>query len=143
MKKTTLFIAIILSPFFLFAQNDQTPRKYENAEWYWVIYLKFEVGKTAEAYDIIKKYWRPIESNIGTEQNVYEFETGEWDLIRMVKMPDGISSMEWELSPMGVKYNNEFLKIAGSEEKVTEVREHWSECLEEFRVEIARKFNPL
>lgn len=141
MKFKILLMAILLFPCYLMAQEEQA-KKLENVDWYWIIHLKFKIDKKAEAHEIIKNYWRPIENKIGREQNVYEFETGDWDLIRVVKMEEGISTMEWELSPMGIEYNKEFLKIAGSEESMNEVRKKWSECLQESKTEIAKTFIP-
>lgn len=142
MKNQTLLIAILLCPFLLLAQNDQTPTKHENVEWFWVIQVKFKIDKRAEAYEIIKNYWSPINSSIGTEQYGFQFETGEWDLIRVVKMPEGIATLEWELSPWNIQFNQEFLKLTGSEEAMLDVRKKWQECLQETRTEIAKRFNP-
>ena len=142
MKNTILLIAILLFPCYLLAQEQQQAKKYENIDWYWIIHMKFKIDKKAEAHDIIKKYWRPIETRLGTEQYVYEFETGDWDLIRVVKMPEGISTLEWELSPRGIEYNKEFLKIAGNEEAMNEVMKKWLECLAESKTDIAKTFIP-
>ncbi len=142
MKFKILLIAILLFPCYLLAQENEQAKKHEDVEWYWIIYLKFKIDKKAEAHDIIKTYWRPIETRIGTEQYAYEFETGEWDLLRVVKMPEGISTLEWELSPMRIEYNKEFMKIAGSEEVMNEVRKKWSECLQDIKTDIAKTFIP-
>ena len=142
MKNPTLLIAVLLCPFLLHAQNEQKPVKHENVEWFWVIHLKFKIDKKGEAIDIIKNYWRPIETRIGTEQHVFQFETGEWDLIRVVKMPEGIATLEWESSSWNVQYNQELLKLTGSEAAMRDVRNKWQECLQETRTEIARSFNP-
>ena len=93
MKFKILLIAILLFPCYLLAQENEQAKKHEDVKWYWIIHLKFKIDKKAEAHEIIKNYWRPIENKIGREQYVYEFETGDWDLIRVVKMEDGISSI--------------------------------------------------
>ena len=58
MKKPVLIILIaLLIPTFLLAQEEQKPKKYENAEWYRVVYVKYHSGKRAEATKIIKDYY--------------------------------------------------------------------------------------
>ena len=60
-------------------------------------------------------------------------------MVRIVKMKDGISQLDWEVSPFGIEFNKELLKLAGSEESVNKIREQWSECIKNTKVEIVRK----
>jgi hypothetical protein len=140
MKKSLIILLLVLFiPSLLMAQEEQKPKKHEGAEWYRIIYLEFETGKRAEAEKIIVTYWEPVNKKVNLEQNVFKFYSGTWDLVRIVKMKDGISQLDWEVSPLGIEFNKELLKLAGSEESMNKIREQWYECVKNTKVEIVRK----
>ena len=141
MKKPVLIILIaLLIPTFLLAQEEQKPKKYENAEWYRIVYLDFVSGKINEAEQLIEKHWRPVAEKLGRSgPTTYEPISGEWDRIRIFKLAEGMSGYEWETSPRGIEWNKEFTKQAGGEEKAREIRAQYNSCVLKNKVEIVRK----
>jgi len=140
MKKQLLIVLIaLLIPTFLLAQEEPTPKKYDNAEWYRVVYVKFHTGKMGEATKIIKDHYRPVADKIGMNPATYDLISGEWDRITFFKLDGGISAYEWETSPLGIAWNKEFTKQAGGEEKAKEIIEQYQSCVLENKVEIVRK----
>lgn len=140
MKKSVLTILIALSiPTFLLAQEEQKPKKFENAEWYRVVYVKYHNGKKGEATNIIKEYYRPLVDKLGRDITTYETLSGEWDRITFFKLSEGISEFEWETSPQAIAWNKELLKHIGSEEKLKEIQAQFRSCTLETKVEIVRK----
>lgn len=140
MKKPVLIILIaLLIPTFLLAQEEQKPKKYENPEWYRVVHVKFHTGKMGEATKIIKDHYRPVAEKIGINPVTYDLISGEWDRVTFFKLDGGISAYEWETSPQGIAWNNEFTKQAGGQEKADEIRKQYQSCILENKVEIVRK----
>ncbi len=140
MKKPVLIILIaLLIPTFLLAQEDQKPEKYENAEWYRVVYVKYINGKKGEATDIIKNYFRPIAEKLGRDYVTYETLSGEWDRVTFFKLQEGMSHLEWEPSPENIEWNKELIKHVGSEEKMRGIQKKFQSCALKTKVEIVRK----
>jgi len=141
MKKPLLIILIaLLIPTFLLAQEEQTPKKYENAEWYRIVYYKYHVGKKGEVTKLINEHMRPVGEKLGRSgPTTYEPISGEWDRISIFKLAEGMSGYEWETSPRGIEWNKEFTKQAGGEEKAKEIRDQYQSCILEIKVEIVRK----
>jgi hypothetical protein len=141
MKKPVLVILIaLLIPTLLLAQEEQKPKKYENPEWYHVVYVKYHTGKKGEATKIIKDHFIPVDEKIGRDDiTTYETLSGKWDRVTFFKMPEGISSLEWEISPQGAEWNKELAKQSGGEEKAKEIDKQYQSCVLEYKVEIVRK----
>jgi hypothetical protein len=140
MKKPVLILLIsILIPVVLFAQEEEKPKKYENAEWYRVSYVKFHAGKKQDAFKIIKEFYRPVADKLGRDYTSYEPVSGEWDMITFFKLQEGISVYEWETSPSGIEWRKELLQQVGSKEKIREISEQFESCVLERKVEIVRK----
>ena len=140
MKKPLLIILIaLLIPTILPAQEEQKPKKYENAEWYRVVHVKYHSGKKAEATKIIKEYYRPLVDKLGRDITSYEPVSGEWDRITFFKLSEGSSEYEWEISPERIKWNKELLNHVGSEEKIKEIQEQMNSCILERKTELVRK----
>lgn len=141
MKKPLLIILIaLLIPTFLLAQEEQQPKKYENAEWYRIVHVKFNTGKKGEADKLIMEHWSPVSEKLGRSgPTTYDPISGEWDRIYIFHLAEGMSGYEWETSPRQIEWNKEFTKQAGGEEKANEIRKQYQSCVLETKAEIVRK----
>ena len=141
MKKPLLIVLIaLLIPTFLLAQEEQTPKKYENPEWYRVVYVKYHTGKMGEATKIVNEHYRPVAEKLGRSgPTSYDPISGEWDRISFFKLAEGMSGYDWEISPGGIEWNKEFTKQAGGQEKADEIRKQYQSCILENKIEIVRK----
>ena len=96
-------------------------------------------GKRAEAFKIIKEYYRPVAEKLGRDYTSYQTISGEWDVITFFKLDEGISQYEWETSPSGIEWRKELLKQVGSEEKVKEIQAQLQSFVQDNKQEIVRK----
>jgi len=141
MKKPVLIVLIaLLIPTFLLAQEEPTPKKYDNPEWYRIVHTKFKTGKRGEYLKLVEDHFRPVAEKLGRSgPTTYIPISGEWDLIQIFKLPEGMSGYEWETSPRGIEWNKELIKQSGGKEKADEIRAQIQNCILENKVEIIRK----
>ena len=78
-------------------------------------------------------------ANLPGPEMVLEMNSGEYDLMVVWKMKDGIEDMNWEVSPNDVKWYNSFLNVVGSKEKADEIDAEYQACIRSSKGELARK----
>ncbi|WP_185153297.1 hypothetical protein, partial [Fulvivirga lutimaris] len=71
------------------------------------------------AREIIANYHQKASEKAGTPgpEMVLEMNSGEWDIMAIWGMKGGISDMDWEVNPNGIKWRKAMNEIAGSAEK--------------------------
>lgn len=133
-------IALVFCFNFLSAQ-EMTAKKYENAQWYTVDYVQFEPGKANDAKKIIDEYFIPTDKDSNLPGPVMELEVvfGDWDMIVLWKMEDGVEALTWEVHPDLVKWLTAFEKRAGSKEKAVEIQKEFSSYIKTSKSELVRK----
>lgn len=137
----SLFICIN----FLSAQEEEmSAKKYDNPEYYMVSFLKFHPGKAGEANKIIDEYFAPSAQDAGVPGPFIHLDliTGEWDMMVIWHMKDGVESLNWEMSPDDIKWEKAFVKLAGGKEKGKEISQKWQSYLKTSKSQIARKHQP-
>ena len=107
-----LFVSLIAS-----AQTEG--KKYDNPQWKRVVYIAYKAGKFNRAREIIKNYHGKATVNAGTPgpEMLLEMNSGEWDLMIIWGMKGGISDMDWDVNPNGLKWRKAMNELAGSAEK--------------------------
>lgn len=139
-----LFTIFICFNFLSAQEEEMSAKKYDNPEYYMVSYLKFHPGKVGEANKIIDEYFAPSGQEAGVPGPVMhlDFITGEWDMIVIWHMKDGVESLNWEMSPDDVKWEKAFVKLVGGEEKGKEISRNWESYIKSSKTEISRKHKP-
>ena len=109
MKTTTLNLVLIVffSSLFSVGAHAQTEaKKYDNPKWKSIIFLQFKEGKMDRAREIISNYFVKAAEKAGTPQPslATELVTGEWSMMVVWDMKEGVDEMNWQTSPDDVKW---------------------------------------
>ena len=125
---TALTLVLQMKPNPVNAQDEATPKKYENVSWKTVVYVDYRPGKQQRAMEIISDYFAKASVNAGTPQpeTVIDMSTGGWDLIIIWNMKDGVESLNWEVSPDDIVWRKALNEIAGSADKAQEILDEYS-----------------
>lgn len=146
MLKSTAAILTLLFCFNITSaqEEEMTPKKYENPEYYMVSYVKFHPGKSGEAKKIIDEYFIPTSQQAGTDGPVMHLNmiTGEWDMMIVWHMKEGLESLNWEMSPDDIKWEKAFMAMAGGKEKGMEISKQWESYIKGSKSHLGRKHKP-
>ncbi len=120
--------------------QEMTAKKYENPQWYNVVYVDYKPGTYNKAMSIITDYFMKASEQAGTPQPVMAFElnSGSYDNMMVWHMKDGIESMNWDVSPDNIKWRAALNEIAGSAEKAGELLKDYQSCIASSSNTIAR-----
>jgi hypothetical protein len=132
---------VLICSFNLQAQEEvPKAKKYDNPEWKRVVYVDYHNGKMGTAMKIIKKYYSPAGEKAGTPAPslMAIMETGEYDLMIVWDMQDGVESLNWDISPNNIKWAKALEEVAGSKEKAQELRDKYSACVRSSTSELVR-----
>ncbi|THD65732.1 hypothetical protein E7Z59_14180 [Robertkochia marina] len=122
-----IFVSILTCFLFtisgLYAQEEMKAEKYENPQWYWIVKIDFAPGKMNRAKEIIEDYFMKASEDAATPmpKMALDMTSGEYDMLVVWHMKDGIEGMNWKTSPDDVKWFQSMTKIAGSPEKAQEI----------------------
>ena len=130
MHKTLMIAAAFALPLqAVAAQSDntnQTGPELANKDWYRIVRTRFVPGKTNEALRFIEVFLR-TDDDIGIERpRIYRATSGEYDLIVVHPMREGIAGMGWANSPHQARWDAALEKRLGGSDKVAE---HWASYL--------------
>ena len=125
-------------------EEEMNPKKFENPEYFMISYVKFYAGKSGKAKKIIDEYFIPSSQDAGIPGPVLQMDmiTGEWDLMVIWNMKDGVESLNWEMSPDDIKWEKAFVKLTGGKEKGIEISREWESYIKESKSNLARKHIP-
>ena len=132
---------VLICTFNLQAQEEAPKaKKYDSPEWKRVVYVDFHNGKMGTAMKIIKKYYRPASEKAGTPgpSLMAVMETGEYDLMIVWDLQDGVESLNWDVSPNNIKWAKALEEVAGSKEKAQELRDKYSACVRSSTSDLVR-----
>jgi hypothetical protein len=98
-KATVLAIALLL-PTLLNAQELPKATKFTDVSWHTITHVVYESGQRNAALKIIREHFVPAADAAGLERpQLFEHQTGEWDITLIWSMPEGPAGMEWEVNP--------------------------------------------
>ncbi|GAB2765490.1 hypothetical protein [Salinimicrobium soli] len=143
--KTVHALFIVMGVFLtsqLTAQENE-PKKYSNPEWYQVVHVDYKAGKEDAARKIINDYFKKASDKAGTSKPVMELalNTGDYDYLYIWKLEEGLQSLDWEISPQGLKWQKAFEEMVGGKDKAKELGDEYSSYVSKVKVELARKDN--
>ena len=142
MKKGLFFLGVML---FLasgiLAQEEVKPAKYENVTWHRVVLVNFKAGKTGRAKEIIKIYKAAGTAAGLKNPQTYWLMSGDYNMMTVWTLEGGLTDMEWDISPNGIKWRAEMIKKLGSEEEVRKLQEEFQSLQQSSTSYIARKEN--
>jgi hypothetical protein len=101
MRVTATVLALVaLLPTLLHAQELPTATKFTDVSWYMISHVAYEPGQRQAALAIIREHLAPAADAAGLEKpQLFEHQTGEWDVTLIWSMPEGAAGMEWEINP--------------------------------------------
>jgi hypothetical protein len=122
MKTTMLIITIIMCYYILTPVNKMAQiqgKKYDNPQWKRVELIEFRHDKMDRVREIIKDYFIKAADKGGSRQpaSILEMTTGEWNMMLVWNMKDGLEEMNWETNPDDMKWITAMNEIAGSADK--------------------------
>lgn len=125
----------------LYAQEEMKAEKYENPQWYWVVKVDYAPGKMDRAKEIIQEYFMKAGADAGVPgpEMVMEMSSGEYDMVFIWHMKDGIEGMNWKTSPDDVKWFNAMVKVAGDNEKAQALWQEYESYIVKTDGDLARK----
>lgn len=134
MKTTILKIALItlFSSIISFGtQAQMQAKKYDNPQWKSIVFIQFKDGKMDRAREIITNYFVKAAEKAGTPQPslATELVTGEWNMMVVWDMKEGIEEMNWQTSPNDVKWMTAMNEIAGGADKTKAIMDEWSSLI--------------
>ena len=117
-------------------------KEYQNPEWFEIVHVKYKAGTKEKAQAIIKDYFMATgrESNLPGPQMMLDVVSGEWDMLFLWKLEEGIKTLDYEISPTGAKFREAFLKKVGGEEKARAIWEEYYSYIQDWDTEFARKW---
>ncbi len=127
----------------LCSAQDMKAKKHDNPVWMYVTFVKFKPGMKTPAVKMVDDYFVKADKNAGIKAPiVYDFNTGEYDYIVAWEMgEEGISTLDYELTPDDAKWFTEMGKITGSMENAEAKMQEFYTYVEKWQTEIARKIS--
>ena len=138
MRKLVLFAAALglgLGATPAFADHHETPELRE-VDWYRVQFIKWKEGKGGRAHEIIQMFEK-VDKALGWNDVIdLHMGTGEWDSVVAMKMRRGIAEMGWKKHPDGEKWDAEFARQVGGEDKAKALFAEFDDCILEQETQI-------
>ncbi|MCG9973374.1 hypothetical protein [Christiangramia crocea] len=120
--------------------QEMSAKKYDNPNWVQMVYIKFKPMKKDPAMGIIQEYFAKADQNAGIEApTVYHFATGDYDMLVVWEMEEGIETLNYEMTPNDAKWMNEMAKLAGSPDKAMSKMDEFFTYVDLWETSIARK----
>ncbi|WP_224489320.1 hypothetical protein [Robertkochia flava] len=141
MKSLSLVLTALFTVLLFSNAEAQEAKKYDNPEWYSFVYVDYHPGMMGEARDIINNYFKKASAQAGTPTPVMEISlaAGEYDMLIVWKMQDGVEGLNWQTSPNQIKWRNAMNELAGSPEKAEEIMAQYRKCLRASSSNMGRK----
>jgi hypothetical protein len=145
MKTIILTVAItvachILIPVCTDAQTEG--KKYDNPQWKSVELLEFKHDKMDRVREIIRDYFIKAANKAGSRQPamILELATGEFNIMLVWDMKEGLEEMNWQTRPDDIKWMNALTEIAGSADKANAILNEWSSLVIHSTSYLCRQF---
>lgn len=133
-KMKKLFICTALSIIlFLFTSTgvfaqEMKAKKFDNPQWKRIVFVKFKPDKYPRAKEIIQNYFvkAAVKSATPVPSLYTDIMSGEWDVMFVWDMKEGIEEMNWEISPNDVKAMTALKEVAGGADKAKAILDEFS-----------------
>ncbi len=136
MKKTIVWTALLVVcalriSLTVQAQEDPKPKKYDNTHWKRISLTSYKSGQLARAKEIIQNYHGKASEKAGTPRPamIIDLISGDWDVMTVWDMPEGLEEFSWETSPRDIKWRKAFNEIAGGADKATAILNEYSSLI--------------
>lgn len=143
MKNSVILMLLLLFFFSPIINAQETgPKKYENPEWFEIVQVKYKPGKKQKAKELIKEHFMATgrEAGLPGPHMILDLVSGQWDMVYIWKLEEGIATLDYELSPEGAKFQEAFLKKVGSKERAEEIWNEYYSYVQDWNVEFAQKW---
>lgn len=123
------------------AAQDEMPqaKKHESLQWFQVVFVQFESGKMEDALKIIEEHFTPAAEASGfTMPKIFQCYSGEWDVMFLFHLQEGITELEWEWSPASIKWFTALVEQEGGMEAAEEIYGEYEEMIEDWDSELLR-----
>jgi len=134
----SLFLGLLIASTLLasptvHAQQDMQAKKYDNPEWKRVVLIRFKPNKSDRAKEIINDYYLKacIKSGTPVPAVLLDIKTGDWDMLLVWDMKDGIEEMNWETRPNDVEWKKALDEIAGNATKAHVILDEFSSLIDQ------------
>lgn len=132
--KTKQFLCAVLCTVFVLGTltaQDMEPKKYDDPQWYNIVYVDYLPGKYDQAMKIIEEYFQPAAKQAGTNtpKMLVELNSGPYDVMVVWHMKDGLEGMNWEVSPDNIKWRSALNNISGGADKASEILQEYQSCI--------------
>lgn len=114
-------------------------KKYDSLEWFQLVSVQFESGKMEDALKIIKEHFVPAAEASGFKMpKVFQCYSGEWDVMFLFHLEEGITELEWELSPSSIKWFTALVELEGGLEAAEKIYAEYEDMIEDWDIELIR-----
>jgi hypothetical protein len=138
--KTGLTVFIFLIASSLSFGQEMKAEKYENPTWVTMSYIKFKPMKKDAAMKIIDDYFVKADQNAGIKApTVYHFVTGDYDMLVVWEMEEGIETLNYKLTPDDAKWFGEMAKLTGGQDKAMQKMDEFFSHVASWDNSLARK----
>jgi len=138
--KTILAIFIFSMSINLSIAQEMKAKKYENPNWVSMSYVKFKPMKKDAAMEVIDSYFAKADMQAGLEApTVYHFPLGDFDMLVIWPMNEGVETLNYEITPDDAKWMTEMAKLTGGVDKSMAKMEEFFSYVDSWENTIARK----
>lgn len=143
MKNSIILLVLLLFLYSPNAEGQETgAKKFENPEWFEIVQVKYKPGAKQKAKELIKEHFMAtgMEAGIPGPHLILDLVSGEWDMLYIWKLEEGIGTLDYEITPEGAKFREAFLKKVGSQQRAEEIWSEYDSYVQDWKVEFARKW---
>lgn len=138
--KTLLVLLFLFSGMNLATGQEMSAKKYDNPKWVKMAYVKFKPMKKGPAMEIVGKYFMKADQAAGIKPpTVYHFATGQYDMLVVWEMEEGVETLNYEMTPDDIKWMGEMAKLTGGQDKSMAKLEEFYSYVEDWETSLARK----
>jgi hypothetical protein len=88
-------------------------REMRDQDWHSVTYVRYHAGKRTRAVEIMDMFLKATEASGREAPTIIHFDTGNWDMVRINPMEEGIAQMGWQDRAREKAWWDAFVKVAG------------------------------
>ena len=137
MKKMLAFAAALSLAVPSISVAQDKVEKRDAAGYYYVVHYELKPGSMDKFTEMTKKLMA-IDAKVGNKSPmVFNAMTGEWDVIAIFPVEDGLGSMEYKYTPRDVAFNKALLEsMGGDKEKVQAMWKEFGGLIEKSESEL-------
>lgn len=143
MKNLILTVSLL----FLFTSavkgQETGAKEFQNPQWFEIVQVKYKAGQKERAQTLIRDYFMAtgMESNLPGPHMMLDLVSGEWDMMFIWELEEGIQTLNYEITPTGAKFRDAFMKKVGGEQKAGEIWQEYYSYIQDWKTELARKWD--